>query len=174
MLNLETAACAAVFLMSLSLTAFRRSAPRGGDGGDVGGRRARGPPRRPRHPLSAHDGDKVVQKQEPVGVGDEMGQTNGLWNPTATTRPPSSTCWCLSKKRNIGPRRKRSTNWTIQCNFSSRFSSRCRWARLVFDSSRFTVSAVRVFQFLIRWASSRMMTSGCQRRIASRSRQITS
>ena len=36
-----------------------------------------------------------------------------------------------------------------------------------FDSSCLTLCAVRVFQFLIRWASSRMIRSGCQRRIRS-------
>ena len=35
----------------------------------------------------------------------------------------SSTCWCSARKRNIGPRRKRSTNSTIECSSSSRFSS---------------------------------------------------
>jgi hypothetical protein len=75
----------------------------------------------------------------------------------------------------MGPSRYRSTNATMLCSSSSRFSSGVPLSTIAYWlCSSFTVWAVRVFQFLIRCASSRMIRSGPHAAMAAASRWIVS
>ena len=88
---------------------------------------------------------------------------------------PSTGVVCHGTRRHFGSSARSSTHSTIEASSSSRFSIGVpvRTSRYG-GSSRFTVSAVLVAQFLIRWASSRTTRSGAQSRTASRSRMSCS